>query len=101
MPTRKAPQDRKTKALPPGQFQGVDGKTYVLPDPNESVTLATGRDLRDIALGDDQAQLAVQFRLLERCGVDEVTLDALYSLPMLETANVISEWMTGVDLPNS
>ena len=30
--TRKTPQDRKPKAMRPGQFVGLDGKTYTLPD---------------------------------------------------------------------
>ena len=99
--TRKTPQDRKPKAMKPGQFVGLDGKTYTLPDPAESLTLATGRDLRDIALGDDAQQLKTQFLILEKTTVSPETLDALYDLPLIDTARVIGEWMAGTELPNA
>lgn len=98
---RKTPQDRKPKAMKPGQFVGLDGETYTLPDPTESMNLSTGRDLRDIALGDDVQQVAVGFRILERTGVDPVTLDALYDLPAEQVGVIMVGWMQETDLPNA
>lgn len=97
---RKPPQDHKPKALKPGEFVGVDGKTYALPDATESMTLTTGRDLRDMVLGDEVDQVAIAFRVLERSDVDPDVLDALYALPASKTGEVISAWMPEANLPN-
>lgn len=111
MPTTpRKPQDRKPKAAAknaPVTFKGADGKTHTLPPPTDALEHMTGRDIRDALMSPDKAQeMALGFRILERCQPAQEVLDALYDLPAPETFQIIGRWMPspnpeGVTLPQS
>lgn len=91
---RKAPQDHKPK----GFTFTHDGKTYSLPAPSQALANLDGRALRDAILGGQMGELALGFRCLEAVGAEQEAVDAIYAMPVAETAATIADWMKSADL---
>lgn len=92
--TKKAPQDRKPKGF---TFEH-DGVTYTLPAPSQALANLDGRALRDAVIGGQMGELALGFRCLEAVGAAPSAVDAIYAMPVAETAAVITEWLRTADL---
>lgn len=91
---KKAPQDHKPKGF---HFEH-DGKTYTLPAPSQALANLDGRALRDAILGGQMGELALGFRCLEAVGAEQEAVDAIYAMPVAETAATIAAWMQSADL---
>ena len=106
MPEVKKPQDHKAKSTKGPFTFDVGDKTYSLPPASEGAEHLSGRVLRDCALAGEAGELRLSFLMLEACGVDEETQDALYDQPASDTLNTIQRWMQhkgddGVSVPQS
>jgi len=100
--TRRTPQDHK----PSGFTFDHDGKTYSLPAPSVALGNLDGRALRDALLGGQIGEIQLAFRCLEAVGADDAAIDAIYSMPVASTTDVVVRWlrsadMSGATLPQS
>ena len=97
-PARKTPQDHKPKAAAGFQFDGADGKSYVLPHPSKALALLPGRAFRDALMDGSEGQLKMAFTCLELV-VDEgdPALDALYNLPAPDMIEIVGTWFASAD----
>ena len=99
-PARKAPQDRKPKAVEGFQFTGADGKSHTLPHPSDGLKLLPGRAFRDALMDGEEGQLRMAFRCLELVvdkDADKVTLDALYDLTAPDMIEIVGTWFSSAD----
>lgn len=99
------PQDRKPKKVTRYTFT-IKGKSYSLPLASKAAENIPGRVMRDALMGGDEGEMRLGFTLLEACGADRATVDAIYDLPSPECVRVLGEWIAlgdgdGANLPQS
>jgi hypothetical protein len=104
--TRKAPQDRLSKAVDGFTFKCADGKTHVLPWATTARTILPGRYLRDAAMDGIEGQMRLIFASLEAVDADPATIEALYDLPADDMLKIAQDWFNtpgpdGVSAPQS
>lgn len=101
MPT--TPQDRKPRKVTKFTFD-IAGKPYTLPLASKAAAKVSGRALRDAALNGQEGQIALGFQMLDACGADQATIDAILDLPGPRTVQIIEDWLAlgdgdGANLP--
>lgn len=97
-PARKAPQDRKPKAVEGFQFTGADGKGHTLPHPSDGLKLLPGRAFRDALMDGEEGQIRMAFRCLELVVDDgDPALDALYDLQAPDMIEIVATWFSSAD----
>jgi hypothetical protein len=99
--TRKAPQDRKPKAVDGYQFTGADGKTHVIPHPSKALEMLPGRAFRDGLMGGEEGQLKMAFTCLELVCDDKAhadTLNALYDMSAPNMIQIVGDWFASADV---
>lgn len=90
----KAPQDHLSRSEPTGPFTfTVADVEYTLPDAQEASQLKIpGHVLRAAAMKEPLGDIGLTFASLDVSGASRQSLDALYSLPFDEVANIYVAW---------
>lgn len=101
----KKPADRTPKRATKFTFV-VDGKTYSLPLASKAAEKVTGRQTRDALMGGELGQIRLGFEMIESCGAEQKSLDALYDQSKDDTVQILHDWMTfgdgdGASVPQS
>lgn len=101
----KKPSDRLPKRATKFTFE-VDAKTYSLPLASVAAENVTGRQTRDALVDGELGQIRLGFLMLENCGADPKSIDALYDQSKDFTVQTLHDWMTfgdgdGASLPQS
>lgn len=103
--TRRTPQDRKPKSKDFSFTYG--GKTYTLPPASVGAAKVKGRILRDAAMDESpMMQLRLGIAMLEACGAQQDSIDAMYDMGADEMSQTLQNWMNsradgGATVPQS
>jgi hypothetical protein len=97
------PQDHLSRSEPHRPFTfTVGGNMYQLPEAVEATQVKIpSKILRSAALGEPLGEMGLMFGSLDCSGADTTTLDALYSLPFDEMAEIYQQWVQHKTTPEA